>query len=289
LVVLLIGGYAGDWAWTGFGDNDTLWDWLHLLLLPVAIATIPVWLRDREHLDLRIRRLIVATFAAFVVLVALGYLVPLDWTGFEGNTLWDWLGLTLLPFALATVRLWPDLQPRVLRRHMVAALAVAWILVALILFGYLRPWEWTGFTGNTLWDWINLVLAPLLLPLVLMPFAMGYIRAGVDERRAEAEGGGESGENGYIEDPAAAIGRAVTVATVSGPKAGLALLESLQAGLDDDYRLAAARAHLLEMAGHEWDAVADYRAAAQQAPNRTDERYLLAQASRLTEQLERPL
>jgi predicted RNA polymerase sigma factor len=102
--------------------------------------------------------------------------------------------------------------------------------------------------------------------------------------------GGDATEVGVMgSDPADAIGRALAAATVSGPKVGLAQLEPLQADFQGDYRLPAARAHLLEMAGHEWDAVDDYRAAAAQAPDPTEERYLLAQASRLTEQLERPL
>jgi predicted RNA polymerase sigma factor len=128
-------------------------------------------------------------------------------------------------------------------------------------------------------------LGLILLALVLL--ALGYLRLRPGTRGLGAER--EGAENSQIADPASAIGKAVTAATVSGPKVGLALLEPLQSELDDDYRLAAARAHLLEMAGHEWDAVADYRAAAQRSPNPTDERYLLAQASRLTEQLERPL
>ena len=43
-VVTLVGGYAGKWSWTGYGGNDTLWDWLRLLLLPVMLATAPIWL-----------------------------------------------------------------------------------------------------------------------------------------------------------------------------------------------------------------------------------------------------
>jgi hypothetical protein len=60
-------------------------------------------------------------------------------------------------------------------------------LVALVIIGYVRPWKWTGFTGNTLWDWINLVAVPLLFPLVILPTAMNLIRTGVDERKEAAE------------------------------------------------------------------------------------------------------
>jgi hypothetical protein len=40
-VVTLIGGYGLDWAWTGYPGN-TLWEWVQLLLAPVAISTFLV-------------------------------------------------------------------------------------------------------------------------------------------------------------------------------------------------------------------------------------------------------
>jgi hypothetical protein len=187
LIVLLLGGYAGNWAWTGFSDNDTLWDWLKLLLLPIAIATLPIWVRNREYMDPRVRIALGVSLLLFVVLVLLGYLVPWKWTGFTGNTLWDWLGLILLPFVITTVRFWSELRPRVMRRHVVVATAIMAAIVGLVFVGYLRPWEWTGFTGNTLWDWIQLVAVPLLFPLVLMPAALGLIGSGIDERKEQAE------------------------------------------------------------------------------------------------------
>ena len=62
LVVLLIGGYGAGWAWTGFQTNQ-LWDWLHLLLLPVAFGLLPVWLRYSEHMS-RTRKLTLAASVA---------------------------------------------------------------------------------------------------------------------------------------------------------------------------------------------------------------------------------
>ena len=109
LIVLLIGGYAGHWAWTGFSDNDTLWDWLQLLLLPVAIATLPIWVRHGRFLDPRVRIALGVGLLVFLAIVLLGYLMPWKWTGFTGNTLWDWLGLVLLPFVIATIRYWSEL------------------------------------------------------------------------------------------------------------------------------------------------------------------------------------
>ena len=38
------------------------------------------------------------------------------------------------------------------------------MFLALVLAGYLAHWRWTGFTGNTVWDWLHLLLLPLLVP-----------------------------------------------------------------------------------------------------------------------------
>jgi len=193
LIVLLIGGYAGHWAWTGFSDNDTLWDWLQLLLLPIAIATLPIWVRHGRFMDARVRIGLGVGLLVFGAIVLLGYLMPWKWTGFTGNTLWDWLGLVLLPFVIATIRYWSELRPRITGRHVVVATVSATLLVALVVIGYVRPWKWTGFTGNTLWDWIQLVAVPLLFPLVIMPAALNLISTGLEDRRM-AEEGPEEGE-----------------------------------------------------------------------------------------------
>jgi hypothetical protein len=46
LAVTLWGGYTRGWQWTGFRGNNQLWDWLTLLLLPVALGAIPLWIQD---------------------------------------------------------------------------------------------------------------------------------------------------------------------------------------------------------------------------------------------------
>jgi hypothetical protein len=88
---------------------------------------------------------------AFSALVAAGYLVPMGWTGFTGNTLWDWLTLALLPLVLARSTLWRR-PPHWTRRHAGLVIVATIVVVALVLAGYLVPWAWTGFTGNTAWD-----------------------------------------------------------------------------------------------------------------------------------------
>jgi predicted RNA polymerase sigma factor len=62
--------------------------------------------------------------------------------------------------------------------------------------------------------------------------------------------------------PVVTLNRAVAVAIVHGPRAGLELLETLDEPLRDHHRLAAVRAHLLEMGGDEIGARAAYARAA---------------------------
>ena len=77
LLILLWGGYVQGWAWTGFQSNNQLWEWLRLLLLPVAIGTMPLWIQHPEYLSRNWRMAHLAVGAAFAALVMAGYLVPL--------------------------------------------------------------------------------------------------------------------------------------------------------------------------------------------------------------------
>ena len=84
-------------------------------------------------------------------------------------------------------------------------------------------------------------------------------------------------------NPMVTLNRAVAVAMVHGPRAGLDLL----ATLDDDERLArhhrleAVRAHLLEMAGDTGAARERYLSAARRTTSTPEQRYLESQAARL--------
>ena len=174
-LVLLWGGYVRGWQWTGFQQNKQLWEWMHLLLLPLVVGTVPLWLRHSEYVSRSRRRALLAAAATFAVFVAAGYLVPLKWTGFSGNTLWNWLGLLLLPAAVASARFVPSMI-RVLRRPhwlVIAVVVLTWGLT--IVGGYAWNWTWTGYQGNTLWDWLQLLLLPLLVPTVLMTAALNWI------------------------------------------------------------------------------------------------------------------
>jgi uncharacterized membrane protein len=106
LVVTAVGGYGFRWRWTGFANNDTLWDWLNLVLLPVTVACLPLWSMTRVRRRAAWRAGMGALSAILVVLVIGGYAGHWRWTGFAGNTLWDWLKLLLVPFVLPLVLGW---------------------------------------------------------------------------------------------------------------------------------------------------------------------------------------
>ena len=167
--VFVWGGYAMGWRWTGLSDSVTLWDWLEALALPVAVASTPLLLRHRRRLGRRHRAAMAAGLTAFAALVFAGYVVPMSWTGFTGNTLWDWLELLLLPLAVATASLWAASFGQLRRQHVATGAVVGAAFVVLVVLGYLEPLTWTGFTGNTAWDWLKLLLLPLLVPIVLLP------------------------------------------------------------------------------------------------------------------------
>ena len=84
--------------------------------------------------------------------------------------------------------------------------------------------------------------------------------------------------------PVVTLNRAVAVAMVAGPDAGLHALSELGADprMAEYHRLLAVRAHLLEMSGHAGGAAAAYRDAARRTTSLPERRYLTARAQRLT-------
>jgi RNA polymerase sigma factor (sigma-70 family) len=83
-------------------------------------------------------------------------------------------------------------------------------------------------------------------------------------------------------NPMVTLNHAVALAMVRGPRAGLELLDTLDADgrLAGHHRLDAVRAHLLEMAGDHAQARAAYRAAARRTTSLPERRYLEARAKR---------
>ena len=87
-------------------------------------------------------------------------------------------------------------------------------------------------------------------------------------------------------NPMVTLNQAIAVAMVDGPQAGLDLLATLDADerMAGHHRLAAVRAHLLEMAGDHAAALSSYRIAARRTTSLPERRYLETRAARLTEQ-----
>ncbi|MGC9667947.1 RNA polymerase sigma factor [Planosporangium sp. 12N6] len=84
-------------------------------------------------------------------------------------------------------------------------------------------------------------------------------------------------------NPMVTLNRAVAVAMVLGPAAGLESLATLEADsrMARHHRLLATRAHLLELSGEPAAAAAGYREAARRATSTPEQRHLAAQAARL--------
>jgi predicted RNA polymerase sigma factor len=84
-------------------------------------------------------------------------------------------------------------------------------------------------------------------------------------------------------NPFTTLNRAVAVGLVHGPRAGLALLDTLAQDkrMAKHHRLLAARAHLLELAGEPAEAAKSYAQAARLSASTPERRYLTAQAKRL--------
>ena len=111
MAILEIGTYAFNWTWTGFKNNDTVWDYLQLLLLPITLAIVPIWFMAKEaqqHIWLaQLKWVLLITVLLLVVLVAGTYAFNWSWTGFKDHgRLWDWLSLLLVPVLVTVLPIW---------------------------------------------------------------------------------------------------------------------------------------------------------------------------------------
>jgi Pentapeptide repeats (8 copies) len=128
---------------------------------------------QKHHIHTLKRRtvLLVVTLVAlmaFVPFAVMSYIFVWTWTGFPANgTLWDWLTLFILPTALGVGTIWFTTQPRWHVGWTVALVVVLAVFMVLVWGGYFSAWAWTGFSvkekGDTLWNWIQLLLVPLIV------------------------------------------------------------------------------------------------------------------------------
>ena len=90
------------------------------------------------------------------------------------------------------------------------------------------------------------------------------------------------------DNPIVTLNRAVAVAMVEGPAAGLTMLDGLDGQLAGHHRLDAVRGHLLEMSGDRDSAISHFRAAAGRTTSSAERDYLTARAARLAGEAARP-
>ncbi|MFD7611502.1 RNA polymerase sigma factor [Streptomyces sp. NPDC059828] len=178
-------------------------------------------------------------------------------------------------------------------------------LLALMLLTHARSAARTGPGGElipladqdrTLWDAAAVAEGIALITEVLPRGRLGpyQVQAAVAAVHDEAKSVEETdwpqilALYGVLEqlspNPLYALNRAVAVAMVHGPDAGLRLLDGLAAEpvLRDHHRLSVVRAHLLDMAGDREAAAAQYRAAASRTPSLPERHYLTIRAARLS-------
>jgi hypothetical protein len=110
-IALEIGTYAFNWTWTGFKANATVWDWLKLLLIPIALAAVPIWFTAEEGQQriwlAQLKWVFLATIVVLGILFIGSYAFNWTWTGFKANgSLWDWLNLLLVPLIVAVLPIW---------------------------------------------------------------------------------------------------------------------------------------------------------------------------------------
>jgi len=151
--------------------------------LPLQNVITPEWklrtvLPPQKHsihkLKQRTVLLVVTLIAlmAFVALAVMSYVLSWTWTGFPQNgTLWDWLKLFILPIVLGVATIWFTTQLRWHVEWTVVLVVVLAVFMVLVVGGYVLSWTWTGFQKNALlWDWISL----LLVPLIVLAVAKGF-------------------------------------------------------------------------------------------------------------------
>jgi hypothetical protein len=186
LTIVIMGGYGLSWGWTGFQENNTLRDWLRLTILPIVLGATAFWLsaEGRRKIQWRWWWFALPVAAAAVLLVG-GYVLNWRWTGFQGNTLWDWMHLLVLPLVLVLLPSWASLRYSRPLQWRLAMSATLVFFVVVTIGGYALNWRWTGLSDNRFWDWLDLLLVPFLVPVAFV-----FLHKRMEHRRALGEAGG---------------------------------------------------------------------------------------------------
>ena len=74
--------------------------------------------KNERSFKVKVWMVLLAGVALFLVVSAVGgYAFNWTWTGFEGNHLWDWITLLLLPIGLAAAKLSYGEYQRILKKN----------------------------------------------------------------------------------------------------------------------------------------------------------------------------
>jgi RNA polymerase sigma factor (sigma-70 family) len=177
-------------------------------------------------------------------------------------------------------------------------------LLALMLLNDARRRARTGHDGElipllkqdrSLWDMAEISEGVALVSAALSSGSLGVyqIQAAIAAVHDEAPSADETDWPQILalydvlkrisDNPMVNLNRAIAVAMVHGPAAGLALLDELdtQPAVVRSHRLDAVRAHLLEMAGDRAGAISCFRRASERTGNAAERNYLLMRAAEI--------
>jgi uncharacterized membrane protein YcjF (UPF0283 family) len=76
------------------------------------------------------------------------------------------------------------------KRHRVWALLAAAALIGLVVLaigGYFFGWTWTGFAGNTVWDWLSLLFTPVAIGAATIAFTIQQSQRGLAESERQRQ------------------------------------------------------------------------------------------------------
>lgn len=119
-----------------------------------------------------LRLIVLSALVLLIIFVFGGYFLDWTWTGFHNNTLWDWLQLLVLPVTLTGATIWFGAHPQWRREWTVIAVIISCVFLVLVFGGYFLGWTWTGFHNNTLWDWLKLLLLPVVLTMATVSYTI---------------------------------------------------------------------------------------------------------------------
>jgi len=157
--------HGRQWHWTGFDGNTSLWAWLQTFAQPLAFVWLTVRLLTSDRGWRAWRRTGAVTSATLALIIVASYTWNWTWTGFAGKQLWDWLHLMLFPVVVVLLPEWVRKGEPFGPRQAAIAMMVLGGFAVLLVGGYRWGWTWTGFTGNSFHDWLDLMIAPFLVPL----------------------------------------------------------------------------------------------------------------------------